>query len=80
MANRFFDYIGHHLVESHSVIAAMWPFLGSVMIVYVVFTISVILLSALAKATPEAQDKLADKLLHSELVVFVYSRALSMMG
>jgi hypothetical protein len=76
----FFDYIGQHLVESHSVITAMWPFLASVMIVYVVFTISVILLSALAKPTREVQDRLADTLLRWGLVVFIYSRALSMMG
>ena len=50
------------------------------MIVYVVLTVSVIFLSALAKDTPEAQEKLADTLLFWGLVVFVYSRAQSMMS
>jgi hypothetical protein len=76
----FFDYMARHLVESQSVFTAMWPFLGSVMIAYTVITISVIFLSTLAKATPEAQERLADMLLCWGLIVFVYSRALSMMG
>lgn len=76
----FFDYIAKRMVEVHSVFAAMWPFLGSIMIVYVVFSISVILSSALAKATPAAQGRLDDKLLRWGVVVFLYSRALSMIG
>jgi hypothetical protein len=76
----FFDYMRGHMVEAHAVFAAMWPFFGSTMIVYIVFSISVIFFSALPKATPEDQDKLADKLLSWGVVVFLYSRALSTMG
>jgi hypothetical protein len=75
-----FDYISQHLVETHSVFVKMRLFLRSVMIVCVAFSSSVILFSALAKGTPEDQDRLADKLLRWGVAVFLYSRALSMMG
>jgi hypothetical protein len=74
-----FDYIGQRMVDVHSVFAETRPFFGSVMIVYVVFSISVILFSAITKASPEDQDRLADKMLRWGVVVFLYSRALSMM-
>ena len=76
----FFDYINKHMIEIQMVFTKMWPFTVSVTIVSVVLAASVILLSALAKESPEAQKKLEDTLLFCGLVVFAYSRALSMMG
>ena len=76
----FFDYINKHLIEIQMFHTNLWPFIVSVTIISVVLAASVILLSALAKASPEAQKKLEDKLLFCGLVVFAYSRALSMLG
>jgi len=76
----FLDYFSRHVIEVQEVSTKMWVFEGPVMIVTVVLATSVILLSALAKASPEAQEKLSDKLLFLGIVVFAYSRALSMMG
>ena len=65
------------------VFAKMWSsFGGPVMFVCGVVVTSVTLLRllrAIAKS-PEAQEKLNDMALFLGLVVFVYSRALSMMG
>jgi hypothetical protein len=76
----FLDYVSRHVIEVQGVSTKMWVFEGPVMIVTVVLATSVILLSALAKASPEAQETLSDNLLLWGIVVFAYSRALSMMG
>jgi hypothetical protein len=75
-----FDYIRKHVIEIQMVYTRMWPFAVSVTIVSVVLAIAVILLSALAKESTEDQEKLKDKLLFWGLVLFAYSRALSMIG
>jgi hypothetical protein len=80
LPNPFFDYINKHLIEIQLVFMKIWPFTVSVVIISVVLEASVILLSALAEASPEAQKKLEDRLLFCGLVVFAYSRALSMMS
>ena len=76
----FLRYINQHMIETQMVFTKMWPFTVSVTIVSAVLAASVILLSALAKVSPEAQKKLEDMLLCCGLALFAYSRALSMMG
>ena|ERR1700730_6468659 len=82
-ANPFCDYISKHVIENQMVFAKMWSsFGGPVMFVCGVVVTSATLLRllrAIAKS-PEAQEKLNDMALFLGLVVFVYSRALSMMG
>jgi hypothetical protein len=82
-ANPFCDYISKHVIENQIVSAKMWSsFGGPVMFVCGVVVTSVTLLRllrAIAKSQ-EAQEKLNDMALILGLVVFVYSRALSMMG
>jgi hypothetical protein len=41
---------------------------------------SIVICSTFAKDSPEAQERLKDKLLYVALVLFAYSRALSMTG
>jgi hypothetical protein len=78
----FCDYISKHVIENQMVFAKMSSFRGSVMFVCAVVVTSVTLLRLLRATiakSPEAQEKLDDMALFLGLVVFVYSRALSMM-
>jgi hypothetical protein len=75
-----FDYIIKHVIEIQMVFTKIWPFVVATTIVTIVLAVSLILLSALAKQSAEDQKKLEDKLLFSGLVLFAYSRALSMIG
>ena len=75
-----FNYISKHLIEIQVFFTNMWTFVVATTIITIVLAISMILLSALAKESPEDQKKLEDKLLFWGLVLFAYSRALSMIG
>jgi hypothetical protein len=77
------DYVSKHVIEIQMVSAKMWSsFFRPLMFVSGVVVISLTLLRllrAIAKS-PEAQEKLDDMALFFDLVLFIYSRALSMMG
>jgi len=74
----FADYIIKQVLEYQRVETKIWPFIIATFIINIVLAVSMILLSALAKQSPEDQKKLEDKLLFCGLVLFAYSRALSM--
>jgi len=74
----FAEYIVKQVLEYQRVETKIWPFIIATFIINIVLTVSMILLSALAKQSPEDQKKLEDKLLFCGLVLFAYSRALSM--
>jgi hypothetical protein len=79
--NPFSDYLRKHMIEIEEISTKIWsaiavPFSA----VCVVSATSVTLLRAIAKVSPEAQEKLNDKALFWGLIAFVYSRALSMIG
>jgi hypothetical protein len=83
LASPVCDYYSKHVIEIQMVSAKMWSsFFRPLMFVSGVIVISLTLLRllrAIAKS-PEAQEKLDDLALVIGLVVFTYSRVLSMMG
>jgi hypothetical protein len=83
LASSVCDYVSKHVIEIQMVSTKMWSsFLRPLMFLsgFVVFSLTLLrLLRAIAKS-PEAQEKLDDMALVFGLAVFVYSRALSMMG
>jgi hypothetical protein len=72
------DYFTKHVIEIQRVETKIWPFVIATTIITIVSFVSIILLSALAKQSPEDQKKLENTLLFFGLVLFAYSRALSM--
>ena len=73
-------YLIQPMAEDQEIFAKMWIFLGPVMLVFLVISISVIFLSSRPQIYKAKQDDLADKALFWAVVIFAYSRALSMMA
>lgn len=73
-------YLIQPMAEDQEIFAKSWIFLGPVMIVFLVMSISVIFLTSRAQVSKAKQDEFADKALFWAVVIFAYSRALSMMA
>jgi hypothetical protein len=78
--SRLLDYLWKHILETQMVNMQIWPFAKSITIVTVFLAASMMLVSPPAETSPEAQQRRSDKLLCWGVVVFAYSRALSMLG
>lgn len=78
--SRIFDFMRKHMLENQMVSMQIWPFAKSIAIVTVVLAASMMLVSPPAKTSSQAQQTRNDKLLCWGVVVFAYSRALSMLG
>jgi len=73
-------YLMQPVAEDQEVFTKIWIFLGPVVLVFLVMSASVIVLSSRAKVSKAKQDAFADKALFWAVIIFAYSRALSMMA
>lgn len=80
IAGKVAGYLIQVMAENQEIFSKMWIFLGPIMLVNLVMSISVIFLSSRAQVSKAKQDAFADKALFWAVVIFAYSRALSMMA